>query len=84
MTRLATIAEVAELADALDSKSSVVTLRAGSSPAFGTIENTGLAEVSARSFFMKFCLEKCRGTQFFHSAGKINLYMCIKNLLLVL
>ena len=29
-------AEVAELADALDSKSSVVTLRAGSSPAFGT------------------------------------------------
>ena len=44
-------AEVAELADALDSKSSVVTLRAGSSPAFGTIEDTGLAEVSARSFF---------------------------------
>ena len=51
MTCLATIAEVAELADALDSKSSVVTLRAGSSPAFGTIENTGLADVSARSFF---------------------------------
>ena len=84
MPYLATIAEVAELADALDSKSSVVTLRAGSSPAFGTIENAGLAEVSARSFFMKFCLEKCRGTQVFHSAGKINLYMCIKNLLLVL
>ena len=38
MPYLATIAEVAELADALDSKSSVVTLRAGSSPAFGTIE----------------------------------------------
>ena len=53
MPYLATIAEVAELADALDSKSSVVTLRAGSSPAFGTIENTGLAEVSARSFFAK-------------------------------
>ena len=84
MTCLATIAEVAELADALDSKSSVVTLRAGSSPAFGTIENTGLAEVSARSFLRNFCLKKCRGTQFFHSAGKINLYMCIKNLLLVL
>ena len=30
------LAEVAELADALDSKSSVVALRAGSSPAFGT------------------------------------------------
>ena len=30
------VAEVAELADALDSKSSVVTPRAGSSPAFGT------------------------------------------------
>lgn len=29
-------AAVAELADALDSKSSVVTPRAGSSPAFGT------------------------------------------------
>ena len=29
-------AEVAELADALDSKSSVVAPRAGSSPAFGT------------------------------------------------
>ena len=34
--RAETNAEVAELADALDSKSSVVTLRAGSSPAFGT------------------------------------------------
>lgn len=33
-------AEVAELADALDSKSSVVTPRAGSTPAFGTIRNT--------------------------------------------
>lgn len=32
-------AEVAELADALDSKSSVVTLRAGSSPAFGIREH---------------------------------------------
>ena len=60
MPYLATIAEVAELADALDSKSSVVTLRAGSSPAFGTIEDTGLAEVSARSFFAEILPEKCR------------------------
>ena len=58
MPYLATIAEVAELADALDSKSSVVTLRAGSSPAFGTIENTDLAEVSARSFFAEILPEK--------------------------
>ena len=45
-------AEVAELADALDSKSSVVTLRAGSSPAFGTIEFTGLPSVLLESLFL--------------------------------
>ena len=36
------LAAVAELADALDSKSSVVTPRAGSSPAFGTIRTETL------------------------------------------
>ena len=51
---------MAELADALDSKSSVVTLRAGSSPAFGTIENIGLAEVSARPFLRNLCLKNGR------------------------
>ena len=45
-------AEVAELADALDSKSSVVTLRAGSSPAFGTIEIIGLPSVLLESLFL--------------------------------
>ena len=50
--RAETNAEVAELADALDSKSSVVTLRAGSSPAFGTIENTGPERISSRGFFV--------------------------------
>ena len=36
---------MAELADALDSKSSVVALRAGSSPAFGTKEICGSTEL---------------------------------------
>ena len=57
MPYLATIAEVAELADALDSKSSVVTLRAGSSPAFGTIENIGPAEFLQGLFLRNFCLK---------------------------
>lgn len=46
------------MADAADSKSAVVAPRAGSSPAFGTIEDTGLAEVSARSFFAEILPEK--------------------------
>ena len=80
MTRLATIAEVAELADALDSKSSVVTLRAGSSPAFGTIEDTGLADVSARSFLRNFCLKKCREhTIFSQRRQNKSLYMYQKS-----
>ena len=48
--RAETNAEVAELADALDSKSSVVTLRAGSSPAFGTIGYSRLSEISGSLF----------------------------------
>ncbi len=43
-------AEVAELADALDSKSSVVALRAGSSPAFGT-RKSNLSRVNLERFF---------------------------------
>ena len=38
------IAEVAELADALDSKSSVLNGRVGSSPTFGTYAPTGCGE----------------------------------------
>lgn len=44
-------ADVAELADALDSKSSVVTLRAGSSPAFGTRKFKAL-QVVAKPFLL--------------------------------
>ena len=43
-------AEVAELADALDSKSSAYK-RAGSSPAFGTIERLRLPAIFAGSLF---------------------------------
>ena len=50
--RAETNAEVAELADALDSKSSVVTLRAGSSPAFGTIELKALGKI-LRAFIVR-------------------------------
>ena len=49
--RNARYAEVAELADALDSKSSVVTLRAGSSPAFGTTSTNGLSSRKAVFFY---------------------------------
>ena len=45
-------AAVAELADALDSKSSVVTPRAGSSPAFGTKMKFTLLNL----FQKRFCL----------------------------
>ena len=43
---------MAELADALDSKSSVVTPRAGSSPAFGTKYEINASELSQK----RFCL----------------------------
>ena len=55
--RNARYAEVAELADALDSKSSVVTLRAGSSPAFGTTSTNGLFFLEKAVFFY-FCIYK--------------------------
>ena len=58
--RAKTNAEVAELADALDSKSSVVTLRAGSSPAFGT-SNKKRAEEYLCSFLVcrkRLCWEE--------------------------
>ena len=45
-------AEVAELADALDSKSSVVTLRAGSSPAFGTTCKFKALRFFRKAFFV--------------------------------
>lgn len=47
---MTTNAEVAELADALDSKSSVVTLRAGSSPAFGTISKFKALQIFCKAF----------------------------------
>ena len=50
-------AEVAELADALDSKSSVVTLRAGSSPAFGTTDIKALGR-SPQGFLFLYQIEK--------------------------
>ena len=44
-------AQVAELVDALDSKSSVLNRRAGSIPALGTIENQGV-RLKSGSFFI--------------------------------
>lgn len=42
---------MAELADALDSKSSVVTPRAGSSPAFGTILQKETLQLKLECYF---------------------------------
>ncbi len=51
---------MAELADALDSKSSVVTPRAGSSPAFGTKYEINASELSSEAFFTTFYIKSSK------------------------
>ena len=53
-----TNAGVAELADALDSKSSGLNNRVGSSPTFGTIDIKGFAGFPVKPIFVLFCSKK--------------------------
>ena len=48
------IAEVAELADALDSGSSVLFGRGGSSPLFGTLQYKDLRQIGVSPFLLRF------------------------------